>query len=111
MRSLILLTFCFLSATSHAALTIVTNVEVQPLRAQVARLTQTLTYLGAPLSAAEIKELDDAPALPADKAVEKIQSVLDRHALFGVTINPEMRVKVAVGEAKRELDEQGWRVF
>jgi hypothetical protein len=31
--------------------------------------------------------------------------------LFGVNINPEMRVKVAVGEAKLELDELGWRVF
>ena len=111
MRTLILLTLCFLGATTHGALTIVTNVEVQPLHAQVARITQALAYLGEPLSASEIKELDDAPALPAAKAVEKIQSVLDRHVLFGVTINPEMRVKVAVGDAKPELEEQGWRVF
>ncbi len=111
MRSLILLAFCFLSVTAHAALTIVTNVDLQPLRAQVTRVTQALAYLGAPLSDAEIQELDAAPSLPAARAVEKIQTVLDRHALFGVSINPEMRVKVAVGEAKPELDEQGWRVF
>src|SRR5436190_3828091 len=111
MRSLILLALCFLGTTLHGALTLVTNVDLQPLQAQVARLTQTLAYLGAPLSAAEIKELDDAPSLPAPRAVEKMQSVLDRHALFGVAINPEMRVKVSIGEARPELDEQGWRVF
>jgi hypothetical protein len=111
MRSLILLALCSLSTTTHAALILVTNVDLQPLHAQVARVTQSLAYLGAPLSAAEVKELDDAPPLPAAKAVEKIQSILDRHALFGVTINPEMRVKVAIGEARPELDEQGWRVF
>jgi hypothetical protein len=111
MRSLVLLTLCFLGAQLHAALTLVTNVDLQPLHAQVARVTQTMAYLGAPLSVAEVKELDDAPALPAAKAIEKIQSILDRHALFGVAINPEMRVKVAIGEARPELDEQGWRVF
>jgi hypothetical protein len=111
MRSLILLALCFLGVTTHAALTLVTNVDLQPLQAQVARVTQTMAYLGAPLSAAEVKELADAPSLPAGKAVEKIQTVLDRHALFGVAINPEMRVKVALGEARPELDEQGWRVF
>ncbi len=111
MRSLILLALCFLGTTIHAALTLVTNVDLQPLNAQVARLTQALGYLGAPLSAAEASELEAAPSLPAAKAVEKIQSILDRHALFGVAINPEMRVKVSVGDAKPELDEQGWRVF
>ncbi len=111
MRNLILPALCFLGVTTHAALTVVTNVDLQPLHAQVARVTQTMAYLGAPLSAAEVKELDDAPLLPAGKAVEKIQTILDRHVLFGVSINPEMRVKVAVGEARAELDEQGWRVF
>src|SRR6185295_17450226 len=39
------------------------------------------------------------------------QSILDRYCLFGVSINPEMRVKVAQGPARPELIEQGWRVF
>src|SRR5438045_8742840 len=111
MRSFILLVSCVLAANLHAALMLVTNVELQPLHAHVARVESALEFLGAPLSQAEIKELDAAPVLPAADAVAKIQSILDRHALFGVTINPEMRVKVAVGDARPALDEQGWSVF
>src|SRR5215213_1614626 len=107
----IVLSLCCLLAVSAQALTIVTNVDLQPLHAQVARVTAALSYLGAPLTDAEVKELDAAPSLPSAQAVEKIQSILDRHALFGVNINPEMRVKVQAGEAKPELDEHGWRVF
>jgi hypothetical protein len=112
MRYLATLLFSAVAATLSAApLTLVTNVEVQPLHAQVTRVHQALAYLGAPLSAGEIKQLDAAPSLPAAKAIAQIQKILDRHALFGVSINPEMRVKVARGEAKAELDEQGWRIF
>src|SRR5881396_132684 len=85
--------------TFAAPLPLVPKVEVQPLAAQVARVAEALAYLGAPLSEAELKQLNDAPALPAADAVKQIQGVLDRHALFGVSINPEMRVKVAQGEA------------
>ncbi len=94
-----------------APLTSVTNVEVQPLVAQVKRVTDALAYLGAGLPDAELIQLRDAMGLPSAEAVKQIQGVLDRHVLFGVGINPEMRVKVAQGEAKPELDEQGWRVF
>jgi len=112
MRRYISLLFCAVSFTAAAApLTIVTNVEFQPLHAQVQRVARALTFLGAPLSDAETKELEGAATMPPATAVEKMQTMLDRHALFGVTINPEMRVKVAVGEAKSELDEHGWRVF
>ncbi|MEO6183184.1 MAG: CehA/McbA family metallohydrolase, partial [Verrucomicrobiota bacterium] len=45
------------------------------------------------------------------RASEKLQEILDRHCLFGVNINPEMRVKVALGAAKPALVEQGWRQF
>jgi hypothetical protein len=101
----------FSLATSAAPLPIVTKVEVQPLAAQATRVAEALAYLGTPLGEAELKQLKDAPGLPAAAAVKQIQDVLDRHALFGVSINPEMRVKVAQGEARPELDEQGWRVF
>ena len=47
----------------------------------------------------------------ATNANQKIQSALDAHCLFVVNINPEMRVKVAPGQAKPELVEQGWRQF
>ncbi len=112
MRQLIVVLLCLLGlAATAASFPIVPNVEVQPLAAQVTRVTDALAYLGTPLSDAELKQLRDAPALPAAEASQQIQTVLDRHVLFGVSINPEMRVKVAVGEAKPELDESGWRVF
>ena len=112
MRRSILFTWLVAAVSAAAApLSLVTNVDFQPLQAQAARITVTLAHLGAPLSEAEVKELDRAPTLPAAQGVALIQTVLDRHALFGVGINPEMRVKVAVGEAAAELDESGWRVF
>ncbi|MEO7597317.1 MAG: CehA/McbA family metallohydrolase, partial [Opitutus sp.] len=45
------------------------------------------------------------------EAIARIQTVLDAHVLFSVTINPEMRVSAALGAAKPELVEQGWRQF
>ena len=113
MRRSLVFTFGLLlvTAASAAPLMLVTNVDFQPLHAQAARITITLAHLGAPLSEAEVKELDRAQTLPVAQGVALIQTVLDRHALFGVGINPEMRVKVAAGQAKPELDESGWRVF
>ena len=99
------------AAGSLRALPLVTNVDLQPLHAQIVRVQQALEYLGAPLSDTEARELEAAPSLPPARAIERMQAILDRHALFGVHINPEMRVKVQAGDAKPELDEQGWRVF
>ena len=83
----------------------VTGVDPQPLLAQVRRVADAAEVLGVPFSAEEKSALN-AGADPA-----KIQSVLDPRCLFVVTINPEMRVKVAPGVAKAELIEQGWRPF
>jgi len=47
----------------------------------------------------------------AAEGVVGIQKVLDAHALYGVHVNPESRVKVAVGAARPVLVEQGWRTF
>src|SRR6185436_20436173 len=69
-------------------------------------------YLGSPLDAktqALLKEAMDEKNIKG--AGEKIQNALDAHCLYIVSINPEMRVKVAAGPAKPELVEQGWRQF
>ena len=86
----------------------VNNVDWQPFAAQVTRLVEAADYLGSPLSAEEkrsIRVLLDAGE--AKDSVSKMQQILDRHCLFGVQINPEMRVKVAQGPAAPELVEQG----
>lgn len=44
-------------------------------------------------------------------AVAKLHAALASRTLFRVNINPEMRVKVASGEAKPELVEAGWTTF
>src|ERR1044072_9756530 len=86
-------------------LPIVSNVEFQPLAAQVERVAEALEMTGEPLPPAERQELRQA------KTVQEIQKILDRHCLAGININPESRVKVQEGPAKAELMEQGWRSF
>ncbi len=88
------------------------NVELQPLKSQVKRVVEAMDYLGFPLTPADRKELDAAIAEEHQASSrEGIQKVLDRYALYGVHINPEMRVKVSQGPAKAILHEQGWVQF
>src|ERR1043166_9267004 len=98
-------------STIHAAaLPVVKGVEWQPLSAQVKRLIEAMDFLGSPLSDGEKKAIGAAgQEADAAVAVEKLQAILDAHCLFGVQINPEMRVKVAPGPAAPQLVEQGWR--
>lgn len=86
---------------------LVSDVEPQPLRAQVRRVVEAMDYLGFPLGDEERSELENAFARGEDGAVGAIQELLDRHALLGVHINPEMRVKVSRGPAAAELQERG----
>lgn len=102
-----------LSAIASAQeLPLVTDVELQPLAAQVTRVADALKLAGAPLTRDERAALDSALAEtdPA-KAVKKIQELLDPLCLAGIGINAESRVQVQAGGAKKELMEQGWRVF
>ena len=97
---------------SAADLPLVTHVELQPLLAQVGRVIEAAEILGVPFSADERSALDVAALKSdADASIAKIQAALDPRCLFLVTINPEMRVKVAPGAAKAELVERGWRSF
>ncbi len=99
-------------ADDKPSLPVVRNVEPQPLKAQVARLVQSLELLGNPLTKEQQAALDKAMAQQdAAASVEQIQAVLDPLCLAGVNINPESRVKVAAGPAPHKLVEQGWRVF
>jgi hypothetical protein len=95
-----------------AALPEVSGVELQPLVAQVKRLTEALEYLGAPLSPEKQQALEAAMAMSDEHAATRsIQEILDPQCLISLTINPEMRVKVTPGPAEPLLPEQGWRTF
>lgn len=96
----------------QAALPMVVVSELQPFQAQVRRVADALTVVGAPLSAAERATIDAALAeTDPTLASAKVQAVLDARTLVGVHINPEMRVKVQPGEAKATLVEGGWTAF
>ncbi|RYD34124.1 MAG: hypothetical protein EOP86_11725 [Verrucomicrobiaceae bacterium] len=76
------------------------------------RIIEAADQLGDPFSGAEKAVLLRAMESPeAPEAAERMQSVLDGHCLFTVSINPEMRVRSARGAAAAELVEQGWRRF
>src|SRR6266852_1885715 len=65
----------------------VTKVDRQPLAAQARRVAQALDYLGAPLPADDKKALETAAEDQDEaRAVEAIQTVLDRYCLAGVRI-------------------------
>jgi len=90
----------------------VTVVEKQPLAAATERLIEALTYVGAPLSDADGKAIRAAlRETDSLKSILAIQKVLDPYCVAVVHINPESRVEVYEGAAKKELVQQGWRTF
>ena len=93
-------------------LSLVSDVELQPLAAQVVRVADALKLAGAPLTRGGAAAFDAALAADnAAKAIKQIQEILDPLCLVEVGINPESRVKVKAGGAPKELMEQGWRMF
>ncbi|MDE0316769.1 MAG: CehA/McbA family metallohydrolase [Candidatus Poribacteria bacterium] len=93
-------------------LSIVTEVEFQPLASATQRLIEALDYLGSPLSEDDLTAIKKSLVSEDQKqAVVEIQNILDAYCLAGVNINPESRVKVKEGPANKELMQQGWRTF
>ncbi len=115
MRTSLLGLLTLLASVSSFAQSPLPSVEIpdwQPFAAQVRRLTEALTAVGAPLSSADQSSLDAVLARGSSSAdAARVQELLDRHALVLVEINPEMRVKARQGPAPTELVQQGWRVF
>lgn len=88
------------------------KVESQPLIAATERLIQALEFVGSPLDADSRKQLEDAFKFSsAADCTEAIEKILDPRCLVAVSINPESRVSVIEGPAKKELIEQGWRTY
>ena len=87
--------------------------ELQPLAAQVARVTEALTYLGAPLADADRRAIDAALAGADERAaMARIQEVA-RSPLPARRPHQsrEPRARDAGASARPELVEQGWRTF
>ena len=95
-----------------AEVPVVADVAWQPLKAQVRRIIEATDYLGVPFSDNEKTAIESAMKAPdAAFGSRQIQSILDKHCLYLVNINPEMRVKVAKGPAAPELMQHGWTQF
>ena len=112
-RKTIILSLFATSQVSHAqSFPKVHDVALQPLKAQIQRLVQAKDYLGQPFSPQVKKRLNQAlDQADAPGAISAVQQILDAQCLLDIHINPESRVKVNAGPAKRELVEQGWRNF
>ena len=105
-------TLSFASAVHADGLPIVTDVQQQPLVAATERLIEAMNYVGAPFSPADLKTLRVAMRnTDATESITGIQRILDKYCVAGVKISAESRVKVAEGDANKELVQQGWRTF
>ncbi|HEY7209566.1 MAG TPA: CehA/McbA family metallohydrolase, partial [Bryobacteraceae bacterium] len=88
------------------------GVPLQPFVQQVHQVQTTLAYLGQPLSASDQNAISALASKTDERAaVAGLQEILDKYVLAIVDINPESRVKVRPGTAKRELVEAGTRIF
>lgn len=105
--------FCALCLTLFAWQTFLTaadavpqeSVDGQPLGANVVRLIEALEYLGQPLPVDITMTLREAAK---HRDAVKLQTILDDHVLFVVSLNPEVRVKVARGPAEARLQQAGY---
>ncbi|HLY63101.1 MAG TPA: CehA/McbA family metallohydrolase [Terriglobia bacterium] len=113
LKTAALLVFAFAATCRADDLPLVTQVEYQPLAAQVVRVLDALANIGDPLPAVDATELRRLSngAANTSESIRDIQKILDRHCLVGVEINPESRIRVEQGAARPELAEQGWRAF
>src|SRR5215469_9660544 len=88
------------------------KVALQPLAQHFRQVQEALGFLGQPLLAADAQRINAAMGLSDEPAaVTELEHVLDQYALAIVTINAESRVKVEVGPAKPELEQEGTRLF
>ena len=88
------------------------KVPLQPLAQHVRQVQEALSFLGQPLLAADAQRINAAMGVADEaSAVTELERVLDQHALTIVTINAESRVKVEIGPAKPELEQEGTRLF
>lgn len=109
---LLAVVFCGAGEGLSQEISVIPEVERQPLMASIRRLTEALAFAGAPLEPEVVAALDAAMAMPDDRsAVTAVQQVLDPLCLAMININPESRVKVTEGPVRRELMQQGWRAF
>lgn len=97
---------------TESFLPVTETVEAQPLIANAMRVQEALTSIGSPLPAEAVAELMTLKDKGYDhETVRSVQSILDPYCLAGVAINPEARVMVVDGPARKQLMSEGWTSF
>ena len=82
------LMFSFFAAALSAQSADLNSVPLQPLAQQVRRLEDALNYLGQPFPAKTREAINDAIAMPEERAaIDKIQQALDPFVIARVDIN------------------------
>ena len=88
------------------------EIPLQPLAQQIRQIEDALNFLGQPLPAEVHRQINKAIGMEDEqRAVSRLQEILDPFVLAVVDINPQSRVKVRQGAAKPVLVEQGTRLF
>lgn len=85
----------------------ISAVEAQPLAANLQRVVDALDYLGSPLPEGLSEKLRQASKDSIEAA--DLQRMIDPHVLFSISVNPELRVKVARGPAEARLQQAGFQ--
>jgi hypothetical protein len=111
-RGFFLLAVSVLAVPAFAAELPKIKVERQPLAAQARRVGEALALLGEPLADADRQAIREAATSAEEtKAVQTIQTILDKRCLAIVHITSDKKLEIQPGPAKPRLAEQGWRVF
>jgi hypothetical protein len=99
------------SATILPAWGSTADIPAQPYFANVQRAIDALATLGAPLPPADAERIAALARQNDAAAVQEAEGILERRTLAQLTIESTGTLRIAEGGAKRELVEQGWRVF
>lgn len=111
-QGFLLTSLLFVGTARAEELPKVSGAEIQPLVAQVTRLTEALSFLGSGLLSGDVERITNLrDSAPRDNVADSLQNILDPYCLAMVHINPEARVRVLRGPAKAELVRNGWRSF
>ncbi|WP_156785058.1 CehA/McbA family metallohydrolase [Terriglobus roseus] len=87
------------------------QVVAQPYFAAANRSIQSLARLGSPIRSADAEQIAVLTQQNDPQAVSKAEEILSRYTLAKLSLGPNGAPQIAIGEAPRQLVEQGWRVF
>lgn len=86
-------------------------VAPQPYFAALNRSIQALARLGSPIRSSDAEQIAILARQSNDAAVTKAEEILGRYTLAKLSLGHDGAPQIAIGDAPKQLVEQGWRVF